>query len=183
MWGRMNMSPTDLSDVSGATYTYLINGQPPAANWTALYRPGERVRLRFINGSAMTIFDVRVPGLRMMVVQTDGNDVEPVTVDEFRISVAETYDVVIQSKTESAFTIFVQSLDRTGYARATLAPKSGMTAQVPPMDPRPMLSMVDMGMAGMAGMDAMHDVRVKSTGRVCKIPRPARAQTICRACI
>jgi CopA family copper-resistance protein len=147
MWGGMNMNPTDILDVSGATYTYLINGKPPAANWTALFRPRERVRLRFINGSSMTIFDVRIPGLPMTVVQTDGNDVEPVTVDEFRITVAETFDVVVQPQDASAFTIFAQSEDRSGYARATLAPHSGMTAPVPPMDPRPMLTMVDMGMA------------------------------------
>ena len=155
MWGSMNMNPTDILDVSGATYTYLINGQPPAANWTALFRPRERVRLRFINGSSMSIFDVRIPGLPMTVVQTDGNDVEPVTVDEFRISVAETYDVIVQPHDASAFTIFAQSEDRTGYARATLAPRSGMTAPVPPMDPRPLLTMVDMGMAmgNMPGMD------------------------------
>ena len=152
-WGRMNMSPTDISDVSGATYTYLINGQPPAANWTALFRPRERVRLRIINGSSMTIFDVRIPGLPMTVVQADGNDVEPVTVDEFRISVAETYDVIVQPHDASAFTIFAQSMDRSGYARATLAPRSGMTAPVPPMDLRPMLTMADMGMGGTAGMN------------------------------
>jgi CopA family copper-resistance protein len=154
MWGRMNMSPTDILDVSGSTYTYLINGKPPAANWTALFRPRERVRLRFINGSSMSVFDVRIPGLPMTVVQTDGNDVEPVTVDEFRISVAETYDVIVQPQDESAFTIFAQSEDRTGYARATLASRSGMSAPVPPMDPRPMLTMVDMGMAmrNMPGM-------------------------------
>ena len=137
MWGRMNMNPTDILDVSAETYTYLINGQPPAANWTALFRPRERVRLRFINGSSMSIFDVRIPGLPMTVVQTDGNDVEPITVDEFRISVAETYDVIVQPHDASAFTIFAQSEDRTGYARATLAPRSGMTAPIPPMDPRP----------------------------------------------
>ena len=153
MWGSMNMNPTDILDVSGATYTYLINGQPPAANWTALFRPHERVRLRFINGSSMSIFDVRIPGLPMTVVQADGNDVEPVTVDEFRISVAETYDVIVQPHDESAFTIFAQSEDRTGYARATLAPRSGMTAVVPPMDPRPLMTMVDMGMGNMSGMN------------------------------
>jgi CopA family copper-resistance protein len=154
MWGRMNMNPTDILDVSGATYTYLINGQPPAANWTALFRPRERVRLRFINGSSMTIFDVRIPGLPMTVVQTDGNDLEPVTVDEFRISVAETYDVIVQPQDASAFTIFAQSMDRSGYARATLAHRSGMTAPIPPMDPRPLLTMVDMGMGNMmAGMN------------------------------
>src|ERR1700680_3239989 len=154
MWGRMNMNPTDILDVSGATSTYLINGLAPAANWTALFRPHERVRLRFINGSSMTIFDVRIPNLPMTVVQTDGNDVEPVTVDEFRISVAETYDVIVQPQEASAFTIFAQSMDRTGYARATLAPRNGMTALVPPMDPRPLLTMVDMGMA-MGNMPGM----------------------------
>jgi CopA family copper-resistance protein len=152
-WGRMNMNPTDILDVSGATYTYLINGQPPAANWTAVFRPRERVRLRFINGSSMTIFDVRIPNLPMTVVQTDGNDVEPVTVDEFRISIAETYDVIVQPNDESAFTIFAQAEDRTGYARATLASRGGMTALVPQMDPRPQLTMADMGMGNMAGMN------------------------------
>jgi CopA family copper-resistance protein len=148
-WGRMRMSPTDILDVSGATYTYLINGHPPAANWTALFRPGERVRLRFINGSSMSIFDVRIDGLPMTVVQADGNDVMPVTVDEFRISVAETYDVIVQPKADRAYTIFVQVEDRTGYARGTLAPRPGMTAPIPPMDPRPLRTMTDMGMGGM----------------------------------
>ena len=153
MWGAMNMSPNDILDVSGATYTYLINGNAPGANWTALFRPRERVRLRFINGSSMSIFDVRIPGLPMTVVQTDGNYVEPVTVDEFRISVAETYDVIVEPKEESAFTIFAQSEDRTGYARATLAPRTGMSAPIPPMDPRPQLTMVEMGRGNMAGME------------------------------
>jgi CopA family copper-resistance protein len=148
-WGKMRMSPTDILDVSGATYTYLINGQPPGANWTALFRPGERVRLRFINGSVMSIYDVRIPDLQMTVVQADGNDVEPVTVDEFRISVAETYDVIVQPRAERAYTIFVQAEDRSGYARGTLAPRPGMTAPIPPMDPRPLRTMTDMGMGGM----------------------------------
>src|SRR5262249_30490465 len=148
-WGRMRMSPTDILDVSGATYTYLINGHPPRANWTALFRPGERVRLRFINGSSMSIFDVRVPDLPMTVVQADGNDVEPVTVDECRTSVAETYDVIVQPKKDRAYTIFVQAEDRTGYARGTLAPRPGMAAEIPPMDPRPLRTMTDMGMGGM----------------------------------
>jgi CopA family copper-resistance protein len=153
MWGKMNMSPADILDVSGATYTYLLNGQPPAANWTAIFRAGERVRLRFINGSTMTIFDVRIPGLPMTVVQTDGNDVEPVTVGEFRISVAETYDVIVRPENSSAYTIFAQSEDRTGYARGTLAPRSGMAGAIPPMDPRPMRTMADMGMGNMEGMN------------------------------
>ena len=154
-WGKMRMSPTDILDVSGATYTYLINGQPPGANWTALFRPGERVRLRFINGSVMSIYDVRIPDLQMTVVQADGNDVEPVTVDEFRISVAETYDVIVQPRAERAYTIFVQAEDRSGYARGTLAPRPGMTAPIPPMDPRPLRTMTDMGTGGMGtgGMD------------------------------
>ncbi|MGO9450035.1 MAG: copper resistance system multicopper oxidase [Candidatus Binataceae bacterium] len=149
MWGEMNMAPTDFLDVTGAAYTYLVNGYAPGANWTGIFRPKERVRLRFINGSSMTIFDVRIPNLPMTVVQTDGNDVEPVTVDEFRISVAETYDVIVEPPDSSAYTIFVQSLDRSGYARATLAPRIGMTAPVPPLDPRPLLTMVDMGMGSM----------------------------------
>ena len=157
-WGKMRMSPTDILDVSGATYAYLINGQAPAANWTALFRPGERVRLRFINGSAMSIFDVRVDGLPMTVVQADGNDVAPVTVDELRISVAETYDVIVQPASDDAYTIFAQAEDRTGCARGTLAPRAGMAAPIPPMDPRPLRTMTDMGMGrmqhgSMSGMD------------------------------
>jgi len=145
----MRMSPTDILDVSGATYTYLINGQPPGANWTALFRPGERIRLRFINGSSMSIFDVRIDGLPMTVVQADGNDVTPVTVDEFRISVAETYDVIVQPTADRGYTIFAQAEDRAGYARGTLSPRPGIAAAIPPLDPRPMRSMADMGMAGM----------------------------------
>ena len=152
-WARMDMSPTDISDVSGATYTYLLNGNAPNANWTGLFQSGERVRLRFINGSSMTFFDVRVPGLQMTVVQADGNDVVPVTVDEFRIGTAETYDVIVQPKDDAAYTIFAQSEDRSGYARGTLAPRMGMTATVPPMDPRPVRTMVDMGMGNMVGMN------------------------------
>ena len=151
MWGQMRMSPTDILDVSGATYTYLLNGQPPARNWTALFRPGERVRLRFINGSTMSIFDVRVDGLPMSIVQADGNEVVPVMVDEFRIGVAETYDVIVQPTADRAYTIFVQSEDRTGYARGTLAPRAGMEAAIPPMDPRPLRTMTDMGMGMQRG--------------------------------
>ena len=162
MWNAMRMSPTDLSDVSGATYTYLMNGATPEGNWTGLFRPGERVRLRFINGSASTIFDVRIPGLKLRVVAADGQAVEPVEVDEFRIATAETYDVVVQSDADRAFTIFAQSIDRSGYARGTLAPRPGMQAEVPRLEPRPWLSMTDMmgamapahaGHAAMSGMD------------------------------
>ena len=170
MWNQMRMSPADLSDVSGYTYTYLMNGTAPAGNWTGLFKPGEKIRLRFINGSSMTIFDVRIPGLKMTVISADGQDVAPVPVDEFRISVAETYDVLVEPQEDRAFTIFAQSIDRTGYARGTLAPRPGMEAAVPAMDPRMPVSMVDMmgamaqgtsghvdmqGMAGMPGMQGM----------------------------
>jgi CopA family copper-resistance protein len=153
MWGRMRMTPTDLSDISAYTYTYLVNGHTPAGNWTALYRPGERVRLRFINGAAMTYFDVRIPGLKMTVVAADGQYVHPVTVDEFRIAVAETFDVIVEPSGQDAYTIFAQSMDRTGYARATLAVREGVSAPVPEPDPRPLLSMADMGHGGMGGHD------------------------------
>lgn len=153
MWGQMRMNPTDLADVSGYTYTYLMNGVTPASNWTGLFARGERVRLRFINGSAMSIFDVRIPGLKLTVVAADGQDVEPVSVDEFRIGTAEVYDVIVEPKDDRAYTIFAQSMDRSGYARGTLAPASGMQAEIPPLDPRPLLTMSDMGMAhDMGGM-------------------------------
>jgi CopA family copper-resistance protein len=145
-WGRMRMDPTDIADVTGYTYTFLLNGQPPAANWTALFKPGERVRLRFINGSAMTYFDVRIPGLKMTVVQADGQDVQPVTVDELRIAVAETYDVIVEPGENRAYTLFAETMDRSGHARGTLAPRGGMTAPVPERRPRPLLTMADMGM-------------------------------------
>jgi FtsP/CotA-like multicopper oxidase with cupredoxin domain len=146
----MRMGPTDILDVSGATYTYLMNGHPPGANWTALFRRGERIRLRFINGSVMSIYDVRIPNLPMTVIQADGNDVQPVTVDEFRISVAETYDVIVQPEADRAYTIFAQAEDRTGYARGTLAPRPGMAAAIPPMDPRPLRTMARYGDGGHA---------------------------------
>lgn len=144
-WGRMRMNATDLADVSGATYTYLVNGEPPAANWTGLFRPGERVRLRVINGSAMTYFDVRIPGLTMTVVAADGLPVHPVEVDEFRIAVAETLDVIVEPAGAEAFTIFAQAMDRTGYAAGTLAVRAGLRAPVPELDPRPVLTMADVG--------------------------------------
>jgi CopA family copper-resistance protein len=158
-WGRMRMSPTDIMDVSGSTYTFLVNGQPPAANWTGLFRPGEKLRLRFINGASMTTFDVRIPGLSLTVVAADGNDIEPVAVEEFRIGVAETYDVIIEPHDDLAYTVFAQAQDRSGFARATLAPRAGMSAAVPPLDPPPLRTLADMGMgsmAGMAGMDMSH---------------------------
>ncbi|MCC8430557.1 copper resistance system multicopper oxidase [Reyranella aquatilis] len=146
LWGNMRMAPTDILDVTGATYTYLLNGAPPAANWTALFKPGERVRLRFIDAGTMSIFDIRIPGLPMTVIQTDGNDIIPVTADEFRIGPGETYDVIVEPRDARAYTIFVQSQDRSGFARGTLAPRAGMAAEIPPMDPRPLRTMADMGM-------------------------------------
>ncbi len=148
MWGQMRMSATDLVDVSGHAYTYLLNGVPPAGNWTGLFRRGERVRLRVINGASMSFFDIRIPGLQLTVVAADGQDVEPVTVDEFRIGPAEVYDLIVEPKEDRAYTIFAQSMDRSGYARGTLAPAMGMEAEVPAPDARPVLSMSDMGMGG-----------------------------------
>jgi CopA family copper-resistance protein len=155
MWGKMRMSPTDIMDVTGSTYTFLINGQPPAANWTGLFNRGEKIRLRFINGSSMSTFDVRIPGLPMKIVQADGGDVQPVFVDEFRIGVAETYDAIVTPEELDAYTIFAQAQDRSGYARATLATRAGLIAAIPAMDPRPMRTMTDMGMGDMAGMSGM----------------------------
>jgi CopA family copper-resistance protein len=157
MWNEMRMSPTDLADLSAATLTYLMNGTTPAGNWTGLFRPGERVRLRFINGAANTFYDVRIPGLKLTVVQADGVNVEPVTVDEFRFGPGETYDVIVAPKDE-AYTVFAQPMDRTGFARGTLAVREGLAAPVPEVDPAEWLTMTDMmgamgGMGGMAGMD------------------------------
>lgn len=149
-WGSMRMDPTDIADV--AQYTFLINGKPPAANETLIFRPGEKVRLRFINAAAMSYFDVRIPGLKMTVVAADGRDVEPVPVDEFRLAVAETYDVIVEPETEQAFTVFAEAIDRSGYARATLAPREGMAAEIPQMRPRALLTMAEMG-HGLEGMD------------------------------
>lgn len=148
MWADMKMNPTDIADVSGATYTFLMNGHAPDNNWTGLFRPGEKLRLRLINGSAMTYFDVRIPGLKMTVVAADGLHVKPVSVDELRIAVAETYDVIVEPDAE-AYTLFAQAMDRTGFARGTLATRAGLSAPVPDQDPRPLVTMDDMGMGGM----------------------------------
>ncbi|VVN20220.1 Copper resistance protein A [Pseudomonas fluorescens] len=148
MWAEMKMNPTDIADVSGATYTFLMNGHAPDNNWTGLFRPGEKLRLRLINGSAMTYFDVRIPGLKMTVVAADGLHVKPVSVDELRIAVAETYDVIVEPDAE-AYTLFAQAMDRTGFARGTLATRAGLSAPVPGLDPRPLVTMDDMGMGGM----------------------------------
>ena len=148
MWAQMKMNPTDIADVSGATYTFLMNGHAPDNNWTGLFRPGEKLRLRLINGSAMTYFDVRIPGLKMTVVAADGLHVKPVSVDELRIAVAETYDVIVEPAAD-AYTLFAQAMDRTGYARGTLAARAGSSAPVPALDSRPLVTMDDMGMGGM----------------------------------
>ena len=162
LWSKMRMDPTDLLDVTSARYTYLMNGSAPESNWTGLFKPGERVRLRFIQAGAMTFQDVRIPGLKMTVVQADGQNIQPVEVDEFRIGPAETYDVIVQPDDDKAYTIFAETLDRNGYARGTLAPRSGMTAAIPARRPRPLRTMEDMGMsmqggdmAGMPGMKGM----------------------------
>ena len=156
MWNSMRMSPNDLADLSAATMTFLMNGTTPSGNWNGLFRPGERVRLRFINGTSNTFYDVRIPGLKLKVVQVDGMNVEPVSVDEFRFGSGETYDVLVEPR-EDAYTVFAQSMDRTGYARGTLAVKAGLQAPVPALDMPEQLSMTDMmgamGMGAMAGMD------------------------------
>ena len=153
MWGEMRMDPRDILDVNGSTYTYLINGHGPQENWTGLFRPGERVRLRIINASAMSIFNVRIPGLAMTVVNADGENVRPVETDEFQISVAETYDVIVRPTEDRAYTIVSEAIDRSGMGRATLAPRLGMTAEVPALREVPNMTMKDMGMGGMSGMD------------------------------
>jgi len=153
-WGRMRMDPADIADGTGTTYTYLVNGHGPRDNWTGLFRPGERVRLRIINASSMTTFNVRIPGLPLTIVQADGLNVKPVTVDEFQIGVAETYDAIVTPTDGRAFTLVGESVDRSGMARATLAPRAGMVAAVPALRNRPLATMTDMGMAmpGMGGM-------------------------------
>ncbi|MDF1721356.1 MAG: copper resistance system multicopper oxidase [Minwuia sp.] len=150
-WGSMRMMPTDIEDLQG--FTPLINGKGPGQNWTGLFKPGERVRLRFINSSAMTYFDIRIPGLKMTVVQADGNNVQPVVVDEFRIAVAETYDVIVQPQDDRPYTIYGESMGRTAYARGTLATQMGMASAVPELRKAPLLTMGDM--AGHGGMDGM----------------------------
>jgi FtsP/CotA-like multicopper oxidase with cupredoxin domain len=147
-WAAMRMNPTDLADVGGSTYTYLMNGVTPAGNWTGLFTSGERVRLRLINGSAMSYFDVRIPGVKLTVVAADGLPVRPVTVDELRIAVAETYDVIVEPSGADAFPIVAQAMDRTGFAAGTLAVRPGLRAEPPPLDPRPVLTMADMGHGG-----------------------------------
>jgi CopA family copper-resistance protein len=161
-WGKMRMDPTDISDATGAAYTYLVNGHGPFDNWTALFTPGERVRLRVINASSMTTFNVRIPGLRLTIVQADGQNVMPVEVDEFQIGVAETYDAIVTPTEDKAFTLVGEAIDRSGMARATLAPRAGMTAAVPPLRPRPVATMKDMGM-DMSNMSGAGDNKASGT--------------------
>lgn len=153
MWNQMRMSDRDISDVTGWTYTFLANGKTPAEGWTGVFKPGEKVRLRFVNAAAMTFFDVRIPGLKMQVVATDGQDIQPVNdIDEFRIGVAETYDVIVEPRA-GAYTIFSQAIDRSGYARGTLTSNTALPTDIPKMDPVPVLTHTDMGMGSMDGMD------------------------------
>jgi CopA family copper-resistance protein len=152
MWDQMRMDPTDFADVTGYTFTYLMNGLSPVGNWTGLFRPGERVRLRFINAAGMTFYDIRIPGLTMTVVQADGQNIQPVVADELRMGVAETYDVIVEPVEDRAYTIFAETVDRSGYARGTLAPRPGMGAEIPERRPRPLRTMEDMGMS-MEGID------------------------------
>jgi CopA family copper-resistance protein len=154
MFARMRMDPSDISDVTEAAYTLLINGHSPEENWTGLFRPGERVRLRIINAAAQTTFNFRIPGLPMTFVATDGINMRPVEVDEVQIGNAETYDFIVEPR-DQAYTVVAESIDRSGMARATLAPRMGMVAPMPPLRERPTLNMNDMGMGGMdpAGMD------------------------------
>ncbi|WKE65347.1 copper resistance system multicopper oxidase [Gallaecimonas kandeliae] len=151
MWNQMRMNPTDLADLGGDTFTYLLNGNNPAGNWTGLFKPGEKLRLRFINGSSNSFFDVRIPGLKLQVIQADGQDVEPVTVDEFRFGAGETLDVLVTPKND-AYCLFAQSMDRTGYAAGTLAVRPGLKAPVPALEAPQWLTMTDM----MGSMDMGH---------------------------
>jgi CopA family copper-resistance protein len=162
-WAHMRMDPTDLADISAYTYTYLLNGLSPQANWTSFFKLGERVRLRVIGGAAMSTFDIRIPGLPMTVVQADGQNIKPVIVDEFRVAPGETYDVIVHPTEDRAYTIFAESMDRSGYARGTLAPRSGMSTVIPTRRARPLLSMRDMGMdmsnMSMSGMNMSGDMK------------------------
>jgi CopA family copper-resistance protein len=166
MWAGMRMDPTDISDVTGSTYHYLVNGHDSGANWTGLFAPGERVRLRIINASAMTNFNIRIPGLPMTVVAADGQNVQPVETDEFQIGVAETYDVIVQPSADQAYGFIAEAIDRSGQVRATLAPRAGMIAPIPLIRERPLLTMKDMGMGemDMAGSGDMVGMDHSATG-------------------
>lgn len=184
-WAKMRMDPTDVSDVTGSVYTFLINGHGPDDNWTALFNPGERVRLRFVNAAAMTIFNVRIPGLTMTVVQSDGQNVKPVEVEEFQISVAETFDVIVQPTEDRAFTLVAEAVDRSGMGRATLAPRAGMVAAVPPLRERPIATMKDMGMdmsdmdmGGEGGMAMEMDMSMRNGDNAPQVAMGPGVQTI-----
>ena len=179
-WGKMRMDPTDIADVTGSVYTYLVNGHGPGDNWTGLFTPGERVRLRFINSAAMTIFNVRIPGLSLEVVATDGQPLVPVGVDEFQIAPAETFDVIVRPTEDRAFTLVAEASDRSGMARATLAPRLGMSAPVPPLRKRPLATMKDMGMGNMHhGMDMPGmDMSMRSQSNAPNVPLTPGVQTI-----
>jgi CopA family copper-resistance protein len=184
-WARMRMDPADISDVTGAVLTFLINGHGPRDNWTGLFKPGERVRLRFINTAAQTMFDVRIPGLKLTIVAADGQNVRPVEVDEFQIGNAETYDAIVQPTEDRAFTLVAEAVDRSGMGRGTLAPRAGMIAPVPPLRARPLATMRDMGMdmgamtmgggqpaaGGMAGMPGMGGMEAPTPGMSPPKPR------------
>ncbi len=183
-WGKMRMDPTDIADITGHDFTFLMNGLAPDSNWTGLFHPGERVRLRFINSAAVTFFDVRIPGLRMTVVAADGQNVKPVTVDEFRIGVAETYDVIVEPHDSRAYTIFAETTDRSGFARGTLAPRAGLSAALPERRKRPVRTMADMGMAmsggampGMPGMKGSADTKADTMPGM-KMPGTAAAPSM-----
>ncbi len=168
MWNEMKMSDRDISDVSGYTYTYLMNGENPATGFKALFKNGEKIRLRFINSAAMTFFDVRIPGLKMTVVAADGNNIQPVTVDEFRIGVAETYDVIVEPENNKAYSIFAQSIDRSGYALGALTFDEKVIAQTPQMDAFPILTHADMGMGGTSNNNSEHDMSTMETQKTVK---------------
>lgn len=162
MWAGMRMNPTDIADVTGATYSYLLNGRAAEEPWMGQFAPGERVLLRIINAAAGSYFDVRIPGLAMTVVQVSGQPVEPIETDEFRIAIAETYDVIVQVPDDRSVALYAEAMDRSGFAAGTLAPREGVEAQLPARRRRPLLTMADMGMdhSAMAAMDehAGHDM-------------------------
>ena len=181
MWNQMRMNPTDLSDLSAGTLTFLMNGQTPNGNWSGIFQPGERVRLRFINGTGNTFYDVRIPGCKLQVIQSDGINIHPVSVDEFRFGPGETYDVIIEPEDE-ACTIFAQSMERTGYASGTLTSRAGLTAPVPAVDPPQWLSMTDMMGAMSTGMmaGAGHAMPMDHSqhGASATMPMPASAPVV-----
>ncbi len=177
-WAKMRMDPTDISDVTGLTYSFLMNGLDAGGNWTGLFTPGQRVRLRIVNAASMTNFNFRLPGLRMTVVQADGLNVKPVPVDELQIAVAETYDVIVEPSADRAYTIVAEAVDRSGMARGTLAPRPGMTAPVPPLRERPVLGMIDMGMDMSGHADSEMDMSMRNPKNAPGVPMNAGVATL-----